>query len=154
MDTSSRKLALEQLDRKLRKAWAFGELGVPSRGWLHAVRTTLHMTLRQLAARLDVTPQSVKGFEEREADGSITLRSLRDAAAAMDMKLVYVLVPVDGSLEEMIEIQAERVAESIVLRTAQSMELESQNISKRRLREAIREKKAELIAAMPRYLWD
>ncbi len=154
MDSTSRRLALEQLDRKLGKAKSFARLVTPPRGWIHVIRVSLNMTLRQLASRLDVTPQSIKGFEEREADGSITLRSLREVAGALDMKLVYALVPVDASLEDMIEIQAERVAESIVLRTAQSMELESQEVSKRRLREAIREKKEELIDTMPRYLWD
>ena len=154
MKTLSRKLAIDQLDRKLRKTRSLERLITPTRGWIHVIRVSLNMSLRQLGARIGIAPQSVKGFEDREADGSITLKSLREVAQALDMKLVYAFVPVDGTLESMIERQAQRVAESIVQRTAQSMELENQEVSKRRLKEAIREKKEEIVNTMPRYLWD
>ncbi len=61
------------------------------------------MTLRQLGQRLAITPQSVKDLEMREAAGNITIGRLREAAKAMDMKLVYGFVPADGSIEKMIE---------------------------------------------------
>jgi transcriptional regulator with XRE-family HTH domain len=76
------------------------------------------MSLRQLGVRLEISAQSVKEIEEREADGSITLRSLRQAANALDLDLVHVLVPRESSLHAIIEKRAGQVARSIVLRTS------------------------------------
>ena len=154
MKRESRKLVLEQLDRKLGELRPLAAMIVPERGWLHAIRTALGMSLRQLGARLDISAQSVKEIEEREADGSITLRSLRQAANALDLDLVHVLVPRDASLHAMIAKRAGQVARSIVLRTSKSMELEEQGVSAERIETSLHSKTDELIRTMPRYLWD
>ncbi len=154
MKRESRKLVLEQLDRKLTDLRPLAAMIVPERGWLHAIRTALGMSLRQLGVRLEISAQSVKEIEEREADGSITLRSLRQAANALDLDLVHVLVPRDSSLHAMIERRAGQVARSIVLRTSKSMELEEQGVSAERIETSLRSKTEELIRTMPRYLWD
>jgi len=154
MKRESRKLVLEQLDGKLRDLKPLAGTIVPERGWLHAVRTALGMSLRQLGERLKISTQSVKEIEEREAGGSITLKTLREAARALDLDLVYVLVPRAESLEEMIEKRAGEVARSIVLRTSTSMVLEEQDVSSERIEKAIRSKADELVRTMPRYLWD
>lgn len=154
MKGESRKLLMEQLDRKLRDVKPVTRVILPERGWLHAIRNALGMSLRQLGARLNISPQSVKEIEDREADGSVTLRSLREVANALDMNLVYALIPREESLERMIEKRAEEVARSIVLRTSRTMELEDQDVSKERIEKAIRSKADELIRTMPRYLWD
>lgn len=154
MKRESRKLVLEQLDRKLTDLRPLAAMIVPERGWLHAIRTALGMSLRQLGVRLEISAQSVKEIEEREADGSITLRSLRQAANALDLDLVHVLVPRDSSLHAMIERRAGQVARSIVLRTSKSMELEEQGVSAERIETSLRSKTDELIRTMPRYLWD
>lgn len=154
MKRESRKLVLEQLDRKLRDLRPLAATIVPERGWLNAIRTALGMSLRQLGARLEISAQSVKEMEEREADGSITLRSLRQAANALDLDLVHVLIPREASLDAMIEKRARQVARSIVLRTSTSMELEEQGVSSERIEKAVRSKAEELIRTMPRYLWD
>ncbi len=127
---------------------------VPERGWLNAFRTAFGMSLRQLGARLEISPQSVMEMEEREADGSITLRSLRQAANALDLDLVHVLIPREASLDTMIEKRARQVALTIVLRTSKSMELEEQGVSSERIERAVRSKADELVRTMPRYLWD
>lgn len=154
MKRESRTLMMEQLDRKLRDLRPVAGSIVPERGWLNAIRIALGMSLRQLAQRLDITPQSVKEIEDREAEGSITLRSLRQAANALDLELVYVLLPRENSLEEMVEKRAEQVARSIVTRTSASMELESQEVSSERIEKAIQAKTFELASTIPRYLWD
>jgi predicted DNA-binding mobile mystery protein A len=150
----SRILMMEQLDRKLRDLRPLADVIVPERGWLHSIRTALGMSLRQLGERLELTAQSVREIEEREANGSITLRSLRQAANALDLDLVYVLLPREDSLGEAVDKRAEQVARSIVTRTSASMELESQEVSSERIEKAIRSKAEELIRSMPRYLWD
>ncbi|MBI5648215.1 MAG: mobile mystery protein A [Ignavibacteriae bacterium] len=154
MKRENRKLVLEQLDRKLRDFQPLGGAIVPERGWLHAIRTALGMSLRQLGGRLGISTQSVKEIEDREADASITLKTLREAAKALDLELVYVLIPKAESLEAMIEKRAIMVARSIVLRTSMSMELEDQEVSSVRIEKAVRSKAEELVRMMPRYLWD
>jgi predicted DNA-binding mobile mystery protein A len=154
MKRENRKLVLEQLDRKLRDLSPLAATIVPERGWLNAIRTALGMSLRQMAERLQITPQSAKEIEGREADGSITLRSLRQAANALDLDLFYVLIPREASLDAMVEKRARQVARSIVLRTSTSMELEEQGVSPERIEKAVRSKADELVRAMPRYMWD
>jgi predicted DNA-binding mobile mystery protein A len=154
MKNESRKLVVEQLDKKLRDLKPLMNLVVPERGWLHTIRLSMRMSLRQLAGRLNLAIQSVKEIEDREADGSITLKTLREVAGALEMRLVYALVPNEESIELMIEKKAEQVARSIVLRTSNTMELEDQDVSKERIEKAIRLKSEEILRTMPRYLWD
>ena len=51
------------------------------------------MSLRQLGNRMGISAQSVMEIEQREVDGSITLKSLKEAANAIEMKLVYAIIP-------------------------------------------------------------
>jgi predicted DNA-binding mobile mystery protein A len=154
MQKESRNLAIEQLDRWFRDVQNVSSLTIPNLGWLHAIRTALGMSYRQFAHRLGLKSQSAREMEQREVSGSITLKSLRQGADALGMRLVYVLVPKDGSLEAMLEQRAEDLARSIVLRTSRTMELEDQGVSTERLQRAIRSKTDELLRTMPRYLWD
>jgi predicted DNA-binding mobile mystery protein A len=107
-----------------------------------------------LGDRLRISPQSVKEIEEREAKGTITLNSLRDAANAIDMKLVYGFVSKHESLEQMIEKRAKELATEIVMRTHATMTLKNQQNSKERIEKAIAQKTAEIKFEMPKYLWD
>jgi predicted DNA-binding mobile mystery protein A len=150
---NQRRLFIAQLDRRY-AALLSAPLGTPNTGWLRSLRTGLGISLEQLAKRLGVSKQQVGQAEKREAEGTLTLNSLRETANAMDMELVYVLVPKDGSLEKLIERRARRLAQEIVLSTHQTMKLEGQAVSDERLRQAIEEQTAELQRAMPKQLWD
>ncbi|MFZ1730406.1 MAG: mobile mystery protein A [Bacteroidota bacterium] len=154
MKSEIRKLAIEQIDRKLSEVRPLMNLVVPARGWIHAIRSSLGMSLRQLASRLGISPQSVGELEAREADGTITMKRLREAAEALDLQLVYFVIPREQSLEGMIEQRAAQVARSIVARTARTMELEDQQVSDERIEKAVKIKTEEMIRTMPRYLWD
>ena len=112
------------------------------------------MSLQQLASKMGITKQSMQEVENREKEGAITLKALREAAAALDMQLVYGLVPKDGSLDALIERRARELASQIVARTSQSMRLEDQENSNLRIQQAIEERTALLIAEMPKALWD
>jgi predicted DNA-binding mobile mystery protein A len=112
------------------------------------------MSLQQLSKRLSITKQSMQEIEQREKEGSITIKSLREAAKALDMELVYGFVPVDGSLEELINRKAKELATQIVLRTSNSMKLEEQENSKERIAKAIEERAAVIRNEMPKALWD
>jgi len=154
MKISNRKLLIEQLDRKFKILSNFKESETPSKGWLHAVRTALNMSLAQLAKKLGKTAQTVREIELREESKNITLKKLMEAAEALDLKLVYGFVPKEGSLQRMIEIKAEELARKIVLRTSQTMKLEDQEVREERLAKAINERSEKIIMEMPRSLWD
>jgi len=114
----------------------------------------LGMSLLQLGNRLSVTKQSVRDMERREQEGSITIKALREAAKALDMQLVYGLVPVDGSMEKLIERKAKELATEIVMRTSNSMRLEDQENNLERIQKAIEERTSLLKNEMPKSLWD
>jgi len=154
MKNKKQLLLIEQVDKKLTVFKSAENMVMPSKGWLNAVRTSLNMTLQQLGKRLQITAQSVKDLEMREAAGNITINRLREAAQAMDMKLVYGLIPADGSIEKMIEKRAYVLAREIVLRTSNSMKLEDQENSTERIEKAIQEKATEIKEELPKYIWE
>ena len=146
-------LVIRQLDRKLEGLQPLQILSVPQDGWISTIRKTLQMSLRQLGSRMSMTPQSAKEVEDREKEGSITLKSLREAGEAMNMKLVYGFIPTDGSLEKMIEWRARELALKIVHRTSTTMKLEDQENSSIRLNQAVEELIEEL-KRDPKKLWE
>lgn len=154
MKNNKQYLILQQTDKKLEAFKGLESLAVPSKGWINTFRVALKMSLRQLGNRLNISPQSVKEIEEREALGTITLNSLRDAANSMDLKLVYGFVSKHESLENMIEARAKSLATEIVMRTHTTMTLEDQQNSEERIKKAIAQKTAEIKFEMPKYLWD
>jgi predicted DNA-binding mobile mystery protein A len=153
MDILKQKLLIEQTDRKLDLFRPLEVITVPQKGWIHTVRIALKMSLRQLGNRLKISPQSVKEMEEREANGSITLKGLIEAGRALDMRFVYGFIPRDQSIEEMIEKRAFEVAKDIVMRTSSTMQLEDQENSEARLEKAIKTRAEEIKTKMPNYLW-
>jgi predicted DNA-binding mobile mystery protein A len=147
------KLRVRQLDEQLAKLpQPLPE--TPPPGWIATIRKALGMTLKTMGTRLGMTAEGAKRMELREADGSLSLQLLIKAAEALDMRLVYALVPKDGSLQKLIERRALAMATDIVMRTHQTMKLEGQAVSVARLKEAIAEKAEELSREMPKQLWE
>lgn len=151
---NKKSLQLQQLNSKMQAFEGLQKLAPPPTGWLKAIRSAIGMSLQQLSNRLSITKQSVQEIEQREKDGSITIKSLREAAKALDMQLVYGLVPNDGSLEALIERKAKELAMQIVLRTSNTMKLEDQENSKQRIEKAIEERATIIKNEMPKTLWD
>ena len=154
MNTQKQKLLIEQVDRKLSQLKPMEKIIVPQKGWVYSIRAALKMSLRQLGNRLKISAQSVKEIEQREANGSITIKSLREVASELDMKLVYGFVPKGESIEKMIDKRAKEVAREIVLRTSNTMKLEDQENSTERIDKSIKSKAEEIKNKMPKYLWD
>ena len=96
MKNNKQYLLLQQADKKLNHFKHLKSTVIPPKGWINTFRIALKMSLRQLGNRLRISPQSVKEIEVREANGTITLNSLRDVANAMDLKLVYGFVSKKG----------------------------------------------------------
>ena len=144
----------QQLNNKMLSFASLKQVAIPPTGWIKAIRSALGMTLQQLGNRLNISKQGVLDIENREKEGAITIKALREVAKAMDMQLVYGFVPNDGSLDGLIERRAREVAIQIVLRTAQTMQLEEQANSKKRIEAAINERTEELKKEGPKMLWD
>lgn len=149
-----RSLQLQQLNSKMLGFASLSQVAMPPTGWIKAIRTAIGMSMQQLGNRLNVSKQGVMDIEKREKDGSITIKTLRGIARAMDMQLVYGFVPNDGSLDALIEKRATELATQIVMRTAHTMKLEDQANSKKRIETAIRERAAAITNEMPKILWD
>jgi hypothetical protein len=88
MKNTKQYLIVAQIDKILSPLQVLKNTTVPSKGWIHTLRTALRMSLRQLSAKAYIVPQSLKDMESREVAGTITLNTLRDVANAMDMQLV------------------------------------------------------------------
>lgn len=151
---NKKQLLIEQLDQKLQSFSESRKVLVPERGWINTIRTTLNMTMAQLGAKLNITRQGVKKIEQSEAHGSITLNSLKDVAHAMDLKLVYALVPKNGTISDLIETKAEKLAQNIVLRTNQNMKLEDQGIGDEKIAKITKELAEDIKREMRKSLWD
>jgi len=151
---SKKSLQLQQLNSKMLGFASLKQVAMPPTGWIKAIRTAIGMSMQQLGNKLNVSKQGVMDIEKREKEGSITIKSLREIARAMDMQLVYGFVPNDGSLDALIEKRATELATQIVMRTANTMKLEDQANSKKRIEAAIRERATAIQNEMPKILWE
>jgi predicted DNA-binding mobile mystery protein A len=149
-----KSLQLQQLNSKMLGFASLKQVAMPPTGWIKAIRTAIGMSMQQLGNKLNVSKQGVMDIEKREKDGSITIKSLREIARAMDMQLVYGFVPNDGSLDALIEKRATELATQIVMRTANTMKLEDQANSKKRIEAAIKERATAIQNEIPKILWD
>jgi predicted DNA-binding mobile mystery protein A len=148
------KLQFQHLGEKMGKVAAMVNLVMPTIGWIKTIRTGIGMSLEQLGNKLSVTKQAIRDIENREKEGSITIKSMQEIANVLDMKFVYAFVPKEGSLEAMIEKRAIEVAKKIVNRTSNTMKLEDQANSEDRIQKAIKERAEEIINKTPKILWD
>ncbi len=147
-------LILDHVNAKIAQLKKAEDLVIPPAGWIYSIRQALGMSMRQLGNRMGITPQSVKEIEEREKNGTVTLKVLRQFGHALNLKLVYGFVPSEGTLEKIIERRALELATEIVKRTSASMKLEDQENKPDRLKKAVREKAEEIKFQMPKYFWE
>ena len=97
---------IKQLDSTLAIFHAARSTPRPAQGWIRAIREALGVSSGELGRTLGVSRQLPLQFEKAEAEDSITLKSLRAVANALDCDLVYALAPRAGSLREMVELRA------------------------------------------------
>jgi len=128
MKPEFRNLRLRQLARSLAPFVAARSAVRPDKGWLRAIRETSGTSLRELAHRMGTSPQSAAQFEKSEAEFRITLKSLRDAANALDCDLVYALVPRSGNVEQLAHAGVTEEAAERLRAVEHSMALEDQAV--------------------------
>ena len=125
----------EQLDRHfegLKKSIP----AAPKGGWIREIRKALMMTTTQLAKRLGVAQSNVSIFEKSEVLDSITLKSLKRIAEALECELHYVFVPKKESLEETMLERAEKLYKKEMGELEHQMRLEKQGSVETDVREA------------------
>ena len=152
MNNNQKALARKQLERRLAPLRKM-TLVAPPRGWIKAIRESLGMTDRQLAARMGVGLSRIPVIEKAEVTGATTVRTLRQAAAAMDCAFVYAFVPHEP-LDDILRRRAMQKARKNISRLDHTMRLENQAILKSDL-DAEEQRTVDLIVSGSlRGLWD
>lgn len=146
------ELARKNLDRKL-SSLRDTQLVRPLGGWIRAIRDALGMTSRQLADRMRLAQSRVVALEQAEASGATTLKSLREAAEALDCRLVYALVP-NLPLDETMRRRAREKAFRQHAQVAHGMLLENQSLTIAQTEEELDRLTNEILSEPLRHLWD
>lgn len=129
MTPEIRSRARSRLDAKFDSFRPVDRFAGPPKGWIRGVRDALGMSLRQLGERLGMSAPAVKSLEESEANSTITLKSLRRVAEALDCVVIYALVP-KTSLTAMVDQRAREIALRALGRVSHSMALENQEVNR------------------------
>lgn len=146
------ELARKNLERRLGPLRELS-LSRPRGGWIRALRDALGMTSRQLAKRMGVAQSRIVALEKAETNGATTLKSLCEAAEALDCRLVYALVPM-RPLDEIIRDRARSKALDQQMSIAHGMLLENQSLTVGQTQDEIERLTSEILAEPLRYLWE
>jgi predicted DNA-binding mobile mystery protein A len=146
-------LRLSQLDEALTPFRGLHRRPPPRQGWIRTIREGLGMSLRQMAERAGLSKTAARSAEANEAKGTIQLKSLRTLADALDCDLVYALVP-KTSLRRLVEERATHVADRMVERVSDSMELEEQGVAPKERRRQRDDMAARILRDRGRAYWD
>ena len=145
-------LARKQLERRLAPLRDMA-IVAPPKGWIRAIRESLGMTARQLAARMGVGASRIPVIEKAEVTGATTLRTLRQAAAAMNCAFVYAFVPIEP-LDDILRERAAHKARNDVARLDHTMRLENQALRRSDLDAELQRTIDLILAGSLRGLWD
>ena len=131
-----------------------GGLETPPQGWLATLRKALGMSARQVGERAAITKAAVYQAERNELAGGITLRQLKKVAAALDARVVYAIVPAQGSVGAQLERRAREKAEQVMRRAGAHMALERQALPESLVGEQIEDLARDLARDPKPELWD
>ena len=134
MSSKFKKLQLDALDKKISKL-RFAPR--PKNGWTRTIRLAMAMPISFAAEKLKISPQAIFQLEQSEIDETISLKTLRRLAEAMDCQLHYALIPNQKSLKKMREKRAIIKAKALVSDVDKSMSLENQRIKNSKKSEKI-----------------
>lgn len=129
------------------------QLYPPAEGWIATTRKALGMSAADLARRLGLTRARISQAEQSELLGGTTLKTMQATAQAMGCRFVYAILPIEGSVEDLIALQARKQAQALVTRASTHMALESQSLSDDRNRTEVERIASELRQRMPANFW-
>jgi predicted DNA-binding mobile mystery protein A len=153
MKAIQKRLITEQLEKSLERMSCMRSVQRPPKGWLRAIREALGMPGKHFARRLGVSPPRINRLEKNEINDSATLKTMRQAAEALDCVFVYGIIPKE-SLTSSIRKRAESLAGKRLSRVSHSMLLEHQQLSEDEQRQVFEREVEELIRSMPKELWE
>lgn len=146
-------IARQQLDKTLSGYAHAKQTSTPVKGWVRAIREALGMSGKQLASRLNVSQPRIPKLEQDEVSGSVSLKTMRQVAEAMDCVFVYAIVP-RTTLEATVRAQARMVAEARMKNVSHTMLLEAQSLSADEQRASLDAAVEELVREIPKNLWE
>jgi predicted DNA-binding mobile mystery protein A len=111
------------------------------------------MTGAQLARRIGTNKQGVARIESDEAEGSVTIKTMRRVAEGLDCAFVYGFVP-RTSLEDTVKNRAMRVAKKRMDKVSRTMELERQELDDREQQIVLENATERLMNTSPKTLWN
>lgn len=154
MSSIQKTLIQKQMDELIQSLVSGKQNAQTSAGWIQSARLALGMSLRQLAERVGVSVSALTNFEKREQADSVSLATLKKAANAMDMELVYYFKPKDGSIKNAVEKQARKKAQEILNQSNQTMKLEDQETNSSSQELELERLTKDIMSKMPQNLWD
>jgi predicted DNA-binding mobile mystery protein A len=120
-----RALELKQIERRF---LSFDPtLFKAEQGWIRQMRQALGMTLSKLGKLCGVSTPTIAQAERREAEGKVTVETLKNAAEAMNCEFVYMFVP-KAEMTTFIESKAYEKAKRILTNVDLHMSLEDQKV--------------------------
>ncbi|MDR1598185.1 MAG: mobile mystery protein A [Holosporales bacterium] len=145
------KVAINQLDKQLDQIKCVATLARPIYGWIKTIRSVIGMTSKQFAKRLGIAQSRVSAIERGEIEDALTLKTLREAAGALNCRLVYFLVP-EKTLKEMVQEQVVKFVKSETQGVAHSMTLEDQGVDD--FAEFIQAQVEDVLAKKSNKIWE
>lgn len=152
MNPKQTHLARKNLDRRLSSLRTEPLIAPPS-GWIKAIREALGMTSEQLARRMGVVQSRVSALEKAERTGTPSLKTLREAAEAMNCTLVYAIVPTT-TLDAILRDQVAKKADVELARHNHTMRLENQAMDKLDLAAERERLVTDILSGSLRRAWD
>lgn len=154
MSSIKKILMQKQMDEFIQSIVVGKQSAQTSVGWIQSTRLALGMSLRKLAERIGVSTSALSNFEKREQSETVSLATLKKAANAMDMELVYYFKPKVGSIKNTIEKQARKKAMEILNQSNQTMKLEDQETNTKSQEIELERLTKDIMSKMPQNLWD
>jgi transcriptional regulator with XRE-family HTH domain len=104
MRVGERETERRRLDKELRFFRMAGKQENCTQNLLRAVRQVMGVPVAEIAREMGVNNSVIFRLEQSEERGTISMEAMVRVAGAMECKLVYGIVPLDGgTLEELVE---------------------------------------------------
>ena len=145
---NTRIMQIRALDKKTSSLLDAKNIVPKGVSWINTVREAIGMTAVQLAKRLGVTQPRIAKMEINEEN--LKLSTMKKVAQAMNCDFVYYFKP-KTTFQDIVQIQAKKKAEEILLGVNLNMALENQDIQ---TKEAVNDMATGFINGNTKRIWD
>lgn len=145
---NSRIMQIRALDKKTASLSDAKNIVPKGSSWINIVRKALGMTAAQLAGRLGITQPRIAKMESNEEN--LKLATMKKVAEALGCEFVYYFKP-KTTFQEIVQNQATKKAEEILLGVNLNMALENQSIA---TKDAVQDLTSDFINENTKRIWD